>query len=299
MKITKTDPARAPARQGANGTGPAEAATQLRWLWLSLPIALLAVAGSTIALVDQGIYAKEAEEWAAQATGQDIANLIVFPALLATAYIAARGSLRGYLCWTGLLGYSVYSYAIYTFDLHWSRLFLLNVAVLGLSVYALIGALTSLDFERVRAGFAAAPVRSTSRVLIGLALLFFALWLASELPALVSGEPPQELADNGLVANPVHVLDLGIFLPAMLIAGLALRRRDGLGYTLAPVVLTTLVALTIGIIALTIVAAARDLGSLEAGAPIAAMLAVEAVVLARFLRGAGHARLSGALRGMR
>jgi hypothetical protein len=42
------------------------------WPWLSVPIAVLAMAGSIIGIVlDDRIYAKENPNWAAQAVGQD------------------------------------------------------------------------------------------------------------------------------------------------------------------------------------------------------------------------------------
>ncbi|MGH2630169.1 MAG: hypothetical protein ACRDHI_06385, partial [Actinomycetota bacterium] len=121
------------------------------WLWLSLPIAVLAVSGSVVGIVwEERIYGKETADWAAQSVGQDIANLIAFPALLLLAFLAGRGSLRAYLAWAGLLAYSVYAYAIYVFDVHFGPLFPLWVAVFGLSVYALVGGLAGVDAARVR-----------------------------------------------------------------------------------------------------------------------------------------------------
>jgi hypothetical protein len=64
----------------------------------------------------------------------------------------------------GILVYSVYSYAIYAFDVRFNALFLVYVAVLGLSIYALIGGLTAVDPVRVKAAFGQrVPVRSTTR----------------------------------------------------------------------------------------------------------------------------------------
>lgn len=71
-----------------------------------------------------------------------------------------EGSLRARLASNGFAAYGVYAYAIYSFDVHWSRFFLLDVAVFGLSVYALAGGIATLDLDAVRARFSpAAPVR--------------------------------------------------------------------------------------------------------------------------------------------
>jgi tetrahydromethanopterin S-methyltransferase subunit G len=67
------------------------------WLWLSLPITVLALAGSLAGILVGDVYAEETADWAGQAVGQDIGNLLLYPLLLGLAYLAARGSLRAYL----------------------------------------------------------------------------------------------------------------------------------------------------------------------------------------------------------
>src|ERR671919_115248 len=120
------------------------------WLRMTVPIALLATIGSIVSLVfEESIYGRETANWAAQSVGQDIANLIAFTVLVGAAFLSARGSMRAYLIWIGLLIYSAYTYAIYTFALHFGPLFLVWVAVFGLSVYALIGAVANVDAEKV------------------------------------------------------------------------------------------------------------------------------------------------------
>jgi hypothetical protein len=260
--------------------------TRAPWLLLSVPLALLAIAGSIAGLVVDSVTVKETDNWAAQVTGQDVANLVVFPAMLAAAWLAWRGSLRAFLVWSGLVAASAYTYAIYAFDVHWGRLFLLDVAVLGLSLWSLVGGLTALDANQVKRRFdTASPTRAAGILLLVVGAGFMLLWLSIELPAAVSGTPPDELADNGLVTNPVHVLDLALFLPAAIVAGVLLLRRQALGYALAPLVLTAMVAISIGIASLTIVAAERGLDWSAPVAVLGVVLAVvEAVVLARFLR---------------
>lgn len=256
------------------------------WLWLSLPIAVLAVTGSAIGiLAEDRIYGKETANWAAQSVGQDLANIVAFPVLLLLAMAAARGSLRAYLAWTGLLVYSAYTYTIYVFDVGFGPLFPVWVAVFGLSIWALIGALASLDPARVGRSFTErAPVRSTSALLIGLGAVFSLLWLSEIVPAVIHGSVPDVVEEAGLATNPVHVLDLSLFLPAAMLAGILLRSRRPWGYVLAPAILVAMVALAIGIVSLMVVLAARDLTVAPGvGVAIAALAAVELVVVLRFL----------------
>lgn len=256
------------------------------WLWVSILLAVLAFIGSLIGIIfEDAVYGQETPNWAAQAVGQDVANLIAFPVLVLLA-LAARGSLRAYLAWAGLVAYSVYTYAIYSFTVHFGPLFLLWVVVLGLSIYILIGGVTRLDPARVRASFRGqVPVRSTAGLLIAIGVIFGALWLSEIIPATLAGTIPPALADTGLVANPVHVLDLAVLLPAAVLAGLLVAKRRALGYLLAPVVLMATVFLAVGIVSLMAVLAARGLESTPTIAAAIAVLAIaELVVVVRFLR---------------
>jgi hypothetical protein len=78
-------------------------------------------------------------------------------------------------------------------------------------------------------------------------VLFFLLWLADIIPAILQSTTPPSLVTAGLVTNPVHVLDLAIFLPGVFIVGLLLRRQHPLGLLLAPVLLVFFVLMDITI----------------------------------------------------
>jgi hypothetical protein len=256
-------------------------------LWLSVPIAVLAIVGSIIGItLDETIYEEESANWAAQAVGQDIANLVAFPALLALAFLAARGSLRTLLAWVGILVYTTYSYAIYVFDIQFGPLFLVWVAVFGLSIFALIGALGSIDPAEVKARFGeGAPVRATAWLLTGVGSAFYLLWLSDVIPSLVAGTTPDVLVEAGVPTNPMHVLDLAVFLPTAILAGTLLSKRRPWGYVLTPVILVAMVFISLGIVWLTVVVAARGLdGTPAIGVGIAVVALVELVVVTRFLR---------------
>jgi hypothetical protein len=267
------------------------------WLWLSLPLTVLAVAGSLVGILVGGIYSKETANWAGQSVGQDIANLFLYPLLLGLAFLAARGSLRAYLAWTGLLAYSAYTYAIYAFASHFGPLFLLYVAVLGLSVYALIGSLTSIDAERVKASFGPmASVRQTAWVLDALALLFLIMWLSVDIPATVRNAPGKALRDSGVLTNPVHVLDLGLFLPAMVLVAVFLVRGRATGFVLAPVLLVAGIGISASVVAMSVVLEHRGQSSSVGGVLMGLLALVELIVLYRFSRRVDD-NLAAALKG--
>jgi hypothetical protein len=278
--------------------GDARRGTVPWWLRLAIPVATLGIAGSLVGILVDRVYDAETASWADQAVGQDAANLVVFPVMLVLAYAGARGSIGAYLGWLGTLVYTAYTYAIYAFAVHFGPLFLLHVAVLGMAVWALAGGLGSVDAVRVRAMFLSAPLaRFVSIFLVLLAGAFALLWLSEDVPAIVDGTASQTLREAGLPTNPVHVLDLGLFLPAAAVAGVQLRRHRPWGYVLAPVVLTAMAAISAGIVSSTVVSAVRGDDASPAVAVVIGLLGVvQAGAAWRFLRGIGAHGLAAALR---
>jgi hypothetical protein len=248
------------------------------WLRFTLPIGVLATGGSLAGILVDRVYAHETSEWAGEAIGQDIANLVVFPLLLAFGRLAAKGSPKALVAWAGMLVYAAYAYAIYVFDVHFGPLFLLDVAVFGLSVWALGGALSGIDADAVAERLGAPPRTALAEGLLLLVpVMFGLLWLGEDVPAVLTGAAPEALARSGLMTNPVHVLDLSLFLPASILAGVLLRRRRAWGYVLAPVMLGAMAAISAGIVSLTIVLAVRgEDASLVVAAVIGALGAVQA-----------------------
>ncbi len=252
------------------------------WLWLSIAAALLAIAGSIVALAVKSIYAGLTPVFLPQALAQDIANLaLVAPLWLLLAALALRGSLRAYLLWLGVLTFTVYNYVIYTFSIPFGPLFLLWVAVFGMSIYALIGGIATIDHQAVKAAFTSRRASlATAWFLIITAVLFGLLWLSEDVPALLSGARPQSLIDMALPTNPVHILDLAFFLPAVIATGVLLIKQRPLAYTLAPTFIVFLILTGIPILLTPVVQTARG----EAAAwgvvvPIGALTAVLSALL--------------------
>jgi hypothetical protein len=222
------------------------------WLWLTLPIAvLLAVATGSELLID-GLFRGDSPYFVAQAIGQDVVTLgVALPALVTGAVLASHGSERALLVWLGVLIYLVYTYAMYAFQVRFNALFLIYVALLGFSLYALIGGLATTDFARIKARFThRTPVRTVSIFLAVIAVLFYISWLGEIVPALLAGGVPQSVADNGTPTNGVHVLDMAWMLPAIALTAIWLWRQLAIGYALAGSLLTFMCVLLLAIIAM-------------------------------------------------
>jgi hypothetical protein len=203
----------------------------------------------------------------AQAIGQDVVTLVVaVPALVISAILASRGSERGRLVWLGVLGYVVYTYATYAFGIRFNPLFLVYLALLGCSLYALIGGLATTDFEALKARFTQrTPVKVVSVFLAVVAVLFYLVWLSEALPAVLAGGVPQSVVADGAPTNVIHVVDMALLLPGMLLAALWLWRKRAIGYVLAGALLTLLALLKLAIVAMAV---------LEMSLPVAAFFGI-------------------------
>ncbi len=247
------------------------------WLWLSMGAAVPAIAGNVLALAVPRIYSALTPAFLPQALAQDIADLaLVAPAWILLAILALRGSLRAYLLWLGVLTFTVYNYVIYTFSVPFGPLFLVWVAVLGLTLYALIGGVTAVDHPAVRSAFTSRiAIQVIAWFLIVTSILLALLWLSEDIPALLSGVRPQSVVDMALPTNPVHVLDLAFFLPAAILTAVWLLQAKSFAHTLAPAFLVFLILTGIPILLTPWVQAARgETAAWGVAAPIGTLTAV-------------------------
>ncbi len=254
---------------------------------MSIPLALLVAGASLGGIVLPSTYARETASWAAQGVGQDWVNLVlVVPWMLTAAIFTLRGSRRAVLLLGAALVYSLYSYVIYAFAVHFNSLFLIYCVALGLSFFALLLLLRSLLEEDVRGWFdMRAPIRTAGGLQLAIAVIFGFLWLSEIVPALLRGGVPASLAEGAFFTNPVHVLDLAIFLPALAVSGVLLLRRRATGYVLAPLLLGFAVLMAMAIAGMMLLMRQRGVPVDPASSLILAGLALtSAVVLTGLLR---------------
>lgn len=261
---------------------------------LSLPLAALLFLAALGGIVLPGVYSRETALWTAQGVGQDWVDLVVVaPALIVSALGAIRGSRFMRLLLGGVLVYAAYSLVLYAFAVHFNTLFLLYTFGLGLAFYAIVALVVGFHREDTASWFSErAPARLAGGFAVLLGVMFYLLWLREIVPALVNRRMPESAQAAGLITNPVHVLDLGIVLPAFILGGIALWRRRPLGYWLTPVMLAFGIVMDLALMAMVVSMAARKLS--DGGPPLlvlALMTLVTAIVLWALLR---HLRPAGA-----
>ncbi|MDP9998414.1 hypothetical protein [Pseudarthrobacter sulfonivorans] len=230
----------------------------LIWTWLSASAGVLAFTGSVLGLLHPAaFYGRETDLLFNAAIAQDVVNgLLVAPLLVILAWLARRGSISSWLTLAGFLGFTAYNYSIYAFSIQFGPMFLMWVAVLGLSIFALAGTLASVVPEATSL-IGRTATRLTGWVLIVTSVLFTLLWLSEIVPDLLAGVPSTSASTWNVPTNPVHVLDLAFFLPAVITSGVLLIREHVWGHATAVGSLAFLGLTTLPILATPIVSYLR------------------------------------------
>lgn len=194
------------------------------FLLLSLVLAALLIVVSCFGLLNTGTYSKETVNWNIQALAQDAVDLfLITPLLIISSFLLYKKNSAGIVIWSGTLLYIIYTFIIYCFAVHFNYLFFYYCLTLGFSFYLLMFFLISQGKIFLLIGYNEnIPIKVTGVYLIILACLFYVLWLSGVIPAMINNLTPKEIIEIGLPVNPVHSLDLSIFLPGIFITGFLL-----------------------------------------------------------------------------
>ena len=227
---------------------------------LSTLLAMSLAVVSWFGIFDPATYQRDAASMAAQGVGQDIVNLfVVLPVLIISLIFLRRENRIAVYVFGGTIFYLLYSFIIYSLGVHFNKLFLMYSLTLGLSLYTFIIFIYELNKAEIGQWFGeSVPVRSTAVYLIIIAVLFYLLWLKDVLPAVLTDTVPPTVKNYNLLVNPVHVIDLSIALPGLIITAVLLRKKHKLGYIFTPIVLVFIILLTIALIGMVVILKIRS-----------------------------------------
>lgn len=217
--------------------------------------------GETVQIQGGGLYRYDSVSVAAQGIAQDLVTLVLgIPLLLTAMGLTARGSLRGRVLLTGTLGYFLYTYTSIAMTAAYNELFLLYVVLFSLSLFAFILSFLAIDVATLSARVTTQfPRRTIAGVDLALGVLMALLWLGRIVPALLAGTPPFGLESYTTLV--IQVMDLGLVVPAAILAGILVLRRVPFGYLLAAFV--QVFGLTMGA-----AVTAMVIGQVLAGVPV-------------------------------
>ena len=166
--------------------------------------------------------------------GNDLITLVVgLPLLVVSTWLAFRGSLRGRLLLTGTLGFFLYTYMSMSMLAAYNALFLVYVALFGLSLYAFILSMLSFDLTDLPRHFSARLPRGwiAGLLFFGRRLSCAGLAGAHRCRCLQGADPALE----NTTTLVIQAMDLVLIVPLACSAGVLLLRRSAWGYLLASV----------------------------------------------------------------
>jgi hypothetical protein len=198
------------------------------------------IAGLMLAASASGLFVHELYKdglWAREALrGGDMITLVLAaPLLIVALVLSKRGSQRAQAVWIGVIAYALYNYAFYAFGSEFNDVFLMHIALVSLSVFTLACALPSLDVaaiaDRLRNDRTA---RWIGGYLVTVGLLQGALWIFVLLRNVATGALIEDIPVRG--QHLIFALDLGLAMPALIVAGALLFRRRAVGFLLGTAV---------------------------------------------------------------
>jgi len=220
----------------------------------------------------------------------DLFNLAVgLPLLLGSLWLARRGVLIGLLSWPAALFYVLYVYVPYLIAVPFSLLSLLYLILVVLSAYTLISLVASIDGQTVRRRLTAfVPVRASAGILLGLAVLII-VRQAAVIVSTLSAQVPV-----GAVEISSWIADFSVAVPALLLVGIQLWRRQALGYAAGAGLLLGYGVLALSLLPFFVIQASRSAMPIDVGgiAAILVMAVLCFIPFTFFVRGAASGRSS-------
>lgn len=210
--------------------------------------------GEKVTINGHGLYYYDTLSTAAQMQGNDLVTLAVgLPLLVLSVILTMRRSLtrlafQGHLLLTGTLGFFLYTYLTMSTLTAFNALFLVYVALFGLSLYAFILSMMSFDLSSVAGHFADRLPRKWIAALLFFVGGFLSLaWLARILQPLLNGVDPALENTTTLV---IQTMDLSLIVPMAFLAGFLLLRRSAWGFLLSTVFIMKALTLGLGVSAM-------------------------------------------------
>lgn len=211
-------------------------------LILSILIAILATITSAGGLLLNGLYRDNTfvkTTW----LGNDWVTLVIaVPILVAAMVFAFRKDHSGssksagsaQLVWMGILDYMLYNYAFYLFGSAFNWFFLLYVALVGLSIFALIFGLANLDVNGIHQLFSnKTPVKWIGGYYLFVAFGLSLVYCMQSLAFVATGVLPSIITLSAQPTNVVFALDLTLLIPWFVLGAVWLMKRKPWGYVIA------------------------------------------------------------------
>jgi len=193
------------------------------WVFIFLPILILTVITSLISLLTSDFYFGDSATMAVKSHYLDLINIsIVVPIGGLMFVLAIRKSHWAKLFILGIMAYLAYMFGFNALSLYFNELFLVYVAIFGLSIFGII-----LGYGDVQqsGNYLENPImmRLSGIYLMLFSVVPFIAWLI-EIFSTDKGSVPESISGMNLPVNVVHVFDMAFALPVIIIGAVLLFR---------------------------------------------------------------------------
>lgn len=197
-------------------------------LWLL--IAGLSLIAASIGVLNQNIYIKVLESDLLPGTvAQDVITIMASLLLLFLSARINETDVKKQIVVMSLLAYLFYGYGIYVIERVYNPLYILYMMIVGLSFWSIVFGLVRINQEVVKQVKAPKMIRYLSAgCLFFTAILFYFLWIAQLLPLMRTGEKIEFFYS-------IFILDMVFVLPAIILSGVFLLRKNSLGLIFSPI----------------------------------------------------------------
>jgi hypothetical protein len=204
------------------------------WVFIFLPIILLTAIASLVSLLTSDFYFRDSATMAVKSHYLDLVNIsIVVPIGVMMFVLAMKKSHWAKLFILGIMAYLAYMFGFNALSLYFNELFLVYVAIFGLSIFGII-----LGYGDVQqsGNYPENPIKMR---LSGIYLMLFAVvpfiaWLI-EIFSTEKGSVPESISGMNLPVNVVHVFDMAFTLPAIIIGAVLLFRGQMSGLIISSI----------------------------------------------------------------
>ena len=196
-------------------------------LWILT--ALLSLVAALVGIFNSGIYIKVVDpDIMPGVFGQDIMTVAAAIIILVLTVRMKPENWKRQVVILGILGYLFYAYGIYVIERVYTSMYLVYMAVFGLSFWSLVYGVVKIRQEILQTLIISRLVRN---IAIGFSLLvavvFEVLWIIQLLPLMQAGQKIEFFYS-------VYILDMCFIMPAFIIAAVMALRKHGLGLVLMP-----------------------------------------------------------------
>jgi len=197
----------------------------------SPPYYFKSIRGQDVLIYGKGLYKHMSADVAIQGIAQDYITLFVaIPLLLLSLILINKGHRLWKYIFTSIIGYFLITYLMYLNMAMYNRFFLIYIAVLGLSFFALINRLINDSNDNFNVTKNENHIfENAGKFLMVNALLIGLLWLSVVVPPLIDGSIVP-LAVAHYTTLTVQGIDLSLLLPLSFIAGYLAWKNKPRGY---------------------------------------------------------------------